>query len=88
VIVVSSVFVLLAGFGSGERLLTWAVLSAVPVRRALAAIVTVALPPLGISPRAQVTVPFNWEQLPAVDVTETKRRLVESTSVSCTVADA
>ena len=40
-------------------------------------------------PSEQVTIPSAREQLPAVGVTETKRTLVESWSVSCTaVAEA
>jgi hypothetical protein len=81
---VSSVSVLLAEFGSGDELLTWTVLITVPLFLAVTSIVTVTEPPLGISPSVQVTVPSDWEQLPAVEVTETKRTLLESASVSST----
>ena len=84
VMTVSSVSVLFAGFGSGAALLTRAVFVAVPVLRAVTSIVTVTAPPLGMSPSEQVTVPSASLQLPAVEVTETKRTLPESVSVSCT----
>src|SRR5919109_4852760 len=81
---VSSVSVLLAEFGSGDEVLTWTVLITVPLRLAVTLIVTVTVPPLGISPSEHVTVPSASLHAPAVELTETKRTFSGRVSVSPT----
>ena len=84
VTVVSAVAVLLAWFGSGDKLFTLAVFVIVPTFFGVTTMVTVALAPLPKVPKSQVMVPFAAVQLPAEDAAETKETLAGRLSVNVT----
>jgi len=84
--VVCSMSVLFAAFGSGELLLTCTVLVRVPVFFDVTIIVTVTLAPLLRLPRLRATVLPVCAQLSTVDAAEPNCRFDASVSVICTFA--
>jgi len=85
VTVVLAVALLLPAFGSFSVAVTLAVLVSVPLETgAVTTMVTVALDPLAIDPRLQVTVPALWVQVPWVGVADTKITPAGNVSVRVT----